>query len=401
MKIFNKQSVYDAAIDRINFLFDEFPNIVVCFSGGKDSTVMLNLALNIAEERERLPLRVLFIDQEAEWQGTIDYVEKVMTDPRVDPMWMQIPMFITNNASSYDRYSFCWDPETPENWIREKHPVSIKENIYGTKRFHALFDHIIKVEYKDQKCCFLSGVRADEAPKRFTSLTTTASYKYITYGKVVDKKTEHYTFYPLYDWANSDIWKFIHDNKLLYNKIYDRMYNMRVPLNDMRISNLHHETSVQSLLLVQEIEPETWNKIADRITGAGSIKHIKSNSYHSVDELPYMFKDWEEYSYYLIENIIQEDKNKTALLEIIEKDLQVYDNEKIRDSYFKRAIVPTVLTSDWDYTKIANYKSSHEGLNYRMYKTKNQVHIRMLTYKRFFSSEQLSDIITQLNTQKQ
>ena len=78
MKIFSSQNVFDAALDRIRYLFDEFENVVVGYSGGKDSTIILNLALQVAKEKDRLPLPVLFIDQEAEWHGTIDMVKNVM-----------------------------------------------------------------------------------------------------------------------------------------------------------------------------------------------------------------------------------------------------------------------------------------------------------------------------------
>ena len=85
MKIFQKQNVWDAALERIRWLFDEFPNVIVNFSGGKDSTVCLHLALKVAEEKNRLPLKVAWIDQEAEWQATSDYVQSVMEDKRVEP----------------------------------------------------------------------------------------------------------------------------------------------------------------------------------------------------------------------------------------------------------------------------------------------------------------------------
>lgn len=35
MKILTKQNVVEAALDRIRFLFEEFPNVVVGFSGGR------------------------------------------------------------------------------------------------------------------------------------------------------------------------------------------------------------------------------------------------------------------------------------------------------------------------------------------------------------------------------
>ncbi|MDD5220711.1 MAG: phosphoadenosine phosphosulfate reductase family protein [Candidatus Bipolaricaulis sp.] len=78
MKYYLNKNVYESAIERINWLFDEFENIIVNVSGGKDSTVVYNLSLNIARERNRLPLNVLFIDQEAEWDATIEQIRKIM-----------------------------------------------------------------------------------------------------------------------------------------------------------------------------------------------------------------------------------------------------------------------------------------------------------------------------------
>jgi len=53
-------NVYDAAIKRFEYLFDNFDKVVVSFSGGKDSTVCLNLALEVAKKKNKLPLDVYF-----------------------------------------------------------------------------------------------------------------------------------------------------------------------------------------------------------------------------------------------------------------------------------------------------------------------------------------------------
>ena len=54
MKIYLKQNVLEAARERIAWVFDEFDGeIEVAFSGGKDSTVILELALEEAEKRGR------------------------------------------------------------------------------------------------------------------------------------------------------------------------------------------------------------------------------------------------------------------------------------------------------------------------------------------------------------
>lgn len=53
MKIIYDKNVYEAAKERLNFLFDEFEDIYVSVSGGKDSTVALNMTLEVARERNQ------------------------------------------------------------------------------------------------------------------------------------------------------------------------------------------------------------------------------------------------------------------------------------------------------------------------------------------------------------
>ena len=58
MKFYLDDDVLTAGRKRMAMLFDEFEEIVVNFSGGKDSTVILELALEEARKRNRLPLNV-------------------------------------------------------------------------------------------------------------------------------------------------------------------------------------------------------------------------------------------------------------------------------------------------------------------------------------------------------
>jgi predicted phosphoadenosine phosphosulfate sulfurtransferase len=128
--------VYTAAVNRVRWLYDEFDEVVATISGGKDSTVIFNLCLQVAWERGRLPLKTMFIDQEAEWQHTIDYVRAVLGMPEVEPLWFQMPIKIFNAASHQTDWLYCW--KEGEKWMREKEPGSIKANTYGTDRFNRL-----------------------------------------------------------------------------------------------------------------------------------------------------------------------------------------------------------------------------------------------------------------------
>lgn len=253
MFIYTDENVFDAAKKRISFLFDEFETVVVSMSGGKDSCVVYNLCMEEAERRGRLPLPVVFLDQEAEWQMTIDYMRKIMYDPRVKPYWLQCPVKLFNATShEKDNWLFCW--RDGDNWMREKEPIAIKENKYGTDRFAKLLDRVIEVEYEGIPVANVAGIRCEESPGRRAGLTGLATYKYVTWGAVTTK--DHYVFSPIYDWSYTDVWKAIFDNGWEYNRVYDYFYRYGVPVTRMRVSNLNHETAVSSLYHLQEIEPD-------------------------------------------------------------------------------------------------------------------------------------------------
>ena len=350
MRIFKDQNVLQEAEQRIERLFHEFENVIVSFSGGKDSTVILNLSLEIARKLNRLPLKVMWVDQEAEWEATVKYVENIFKNPDIEPIWFQMQMKWNNNLSNDSKHLTIW--EEGKEWIREKSPISIKENKYLDFGFNELFDKIIKTDYKGIKSCYIAGVRAEESPKRLLALTNSLTYKDITWGKRITRDM-HYTFYPIYDWSYTDIWKYINSNNLEYNKIYDELYRKGVPNTEMRVSSVHHETSIKALLVVQEIEPQTWAKICKRHTGINTVKHLQKDSFKCPKELPYMFETWKEYTFFLAEKLIKEDENINALLKRI-KTYHYLDTEIIGKRFWN-VLINTILSYDMDFTKFDNF----------------------------------------------
>jgi predicted phosphoadenosine phosphosulfate sulfurtransferase len=362
MKYYLNKNVYESAIERINWLFDEFENIIVNVSGGKDSTVVYNLSLNIARERNRLPLNVLFIDQEAEWDATIEQIRKIMYNPEVRPIWLQMPIRIFNATSPFEPWLHCWEPGA--KWIREKDPISIKENVFGTDRFKKLFPNILNYYFPKQKACFIAGVRCEESPGRMKGLTNDPCYKHVTWGAIQNKKYEQITFYPVYDWSYTDVWKAIHDNGWDYCRIYDYMYQYGIATQNMRVSNVHHETAVRSLMYLQELEPETWERITGRMNGVNTV-NILNSDFYMPKELPYMFKSWEEYRDYLLENlIIDEDVRK-----IFRNQFKLLDGRYIPE--VQRMLVKTeismLLVNDYESTKLESFQAAHglDTIKYR------------------------------------
>ncbi|MFY8163221.1 MAG: phosphoadenosine phosphosulfate reductase family protein [Brevundimonas sp.] len=355
MKIYGNRNVFDVALDRFRWLFDEFENVTVDFSGGKDSTVCLNMALQVAEEKGRLPLKVCFLDQEAEWKSVIDYIRTVMDDPRVDPQWVQVPFKLFNATSTTDPWLMCW--EEGVEWMRPKEPNSIQVNVYGTDRFAEMFNAIPAHDYPNQKAVRIGGVRASESPARMKGLTTFETYGGATWGRKQDVKQGHYVLYPLYDWTDTDIWKAIHSNGWAYCPVYDAMFQHGVKFRDMRVSNLHHETAVTVLYYLQEIESDTWNALTRRLSGINSAGHMKADMFMP-KELPPMFADWREYRDYLLENLISNPEAKAQFAKNFVQQDSYYEDEKVlRD--LGRSQVSAILVNDYEGTKFRSFSTSH------------------------------------------
>lgn len=87
--------VYEALQSRLNFIFSEFENIYVSFSGGKDSGLLLNLVLDYIKRRHiGRKIGLFHQDFEAQYSMTTKYVEETFEKnlDMVEPYWVCLPM---------------------------------------------------------------------------------------------------------------------------------------------------------------------------------------------------------------------------------------------------------------------------------------------------------------------
>ena len=74
-KKYQKENVYEAAQKRLSYIFENFDNVYVSFSGGKDSGVLLNMAAEfVRKNKPSAKLSVYHMDYEAQYDQTTDYV---------------------------------------------------------------------------------------------------------------------------------------------------------------------------------------------------------------------------------------------------------------------------------------------------------------------------------------
>ncbi len=298
MKNYINKSVLETARERISLLFDNFETINVSISSGKDSTVLYYLALQEAIKRKR-KIIAFFQDQEAEYQASIDLISVMMRHPNVIPAWYQVPIYMTNATSSKDYFLYAWGPG--EQWMRQKDQIAIKEiEQEYPKRFYKFFDWY---EAQDPNAAYLVGIRADESLTRFRAVTKHPGWNGLKWSTGSEKSS--YKFYPIYDWTVYDVWKFIYDYDLPYNKIYDLMFMANYTIyNRMRVSNLIHEKSFKSLTDLPKFEPETYNKLCKRISGISTASRYASEKLMFDNKtLPKHYKTWKEFRDFLLINI--------------------------------------------------------------------------------------------------
>jgi predicted phosphoadenosine phosphosulfate sulfurtransferase len=173
--------------------------------------------------------------------------------------------------------------------------------------------------------------------------------------------------YPLYDWTYNDVWAAIHRNKWPYNKIYDAQYSRGVTVMDMRVSNIHHETAVHSLFYLQEVEPQTYVKLTQRIKGIDMAGKMGKDDYF-VHELPPMFASWFEYRDHLLKNLIQDESWREKMAKEFARMEESYLSGGMKEQTLCMAQIQSILTNDHEFVKLKNFERKKECMKIRRIK---------------------------------
>ena len=313
MKIYKDQDVLSAARDRYKFIFNNFDNVSFSFSGGTDSSLMIQLA-NIVAKKLNKVFDVLYIDLEAQYKHTIDHVYELKELSQIRDFYhIALPLYLRNAVSVLQPKWICWKPEDKELWVRDLP----KDSINLTNNFLPFYNRVMEFEefvpsfnkwYADTKggmCAVGVGIRADESLNRFRTIA-------IPKNKVMFKNkpwttqiyANTFNFYPLYDFKTQDVWGAVSLLDLKYNKIYELMYKNGLSIHEQRLCQPYGDDQRNGLDQFKALEADTWEKILNRVNGVnfGNI-YCRSYALGNIKSFKPDFMTWEQYTVFLLESL--------------------------------------------------------------------------------------------------
>lgn len=317
MRRYNKdKNVYEASLERIDFIFKNFKRIYISFSGGKDSGVMLNLVLTYMRKHKiKRKIGVMILDNEANYEYSLQFMHRIINAnlDLLNVYWCCLPITLPCTVSSYSIDWQCWGEEDKQRWIRpmpkDPYIVNLKNHkldfFVENMMYQEFWDKFGDWYSQGKSTACLIGIRTAESLNRFRAIMN--PNKKTLKGEMWTKKNTDnvYNCYPIYDWRTEDIWT---ANALFewdYNKLYDIFYKAGVSVGSMRVASPFMSEAKSSLGLYRVIDPHVWAKLCARVQGANFVAtYGKQLNYHSF-KLP-EGHTWKSFTKFLLATLPKE-----------------------------------------------------------------------------------------------
>ena len=326
LREYEECDVYESFQQRLKLIFEEFDNIYISFSGGKDSGLLLNLVLDY--KKKHYPHRKIGVfhqDFEAQYTVTTEYIERTFEriKEEADIYWVCLPMATRTALSSYEMYWYPWDDTRREAWVRpmpdKDYVINLENNPISTYRYRMHQEDLAKqfgrwyrTEHGMGRTVCLLGMRAEESLQRYSGFLN-KKYGYKGECWISKQFKDMWCASPIYDWSLSDVW---HANYLFgydYNRLYDLYYMAGLKVSQMRVASPFNDYSKDSLNLYRVIDPEIWVKLVGRVRGANFAciyGRTRAMGYRNVT-LP-EGHTWESYTRFLLDTLPKRLRNNYA-----------------------------------------------------------------------------------------
>ena len=297
-KIAGTKNVYELAQERLKVIFNEFDNIYVSFSGGKDSGVLLNMCIDyIRKNNLKVRLGVFHMDYEIQYKMTIDYVDRMLEANKdiLDVYRVCIPFRVATCTSMYQSFWRPWEDSKKNIWVRSMRDYE----------FQMRFAQWIHNKNDAVRTCCLIGIRTQESFNRWRCIYMSRKFQmYHKYKWTSKVGNDIYNAYPIYDWKTTDVWTANGKFQWDYNVLYDLYYRAGVNLERQRVASPFINEAQESLQLYRVLDPNTWGKMVGRVNGVnftGMYGGTHAMGWQSV-KLPEGYT-WREFMYFLLSTL--------------------------------------------------------------------------------------------------
>jgi predicted phosphoadenosine phosphosulfate sulfurtransferase len=299
--------VYTKAKERIRLLYDRFDDVIVSFSGGKDSTAMLLCTIEVARELGKLPVTAFFYDEEAIHPETVDYVRRVYNDPDVDLKWFCLPVQHRNACSNSSPFWHPWHPEERHLWVRDLPPEGILTHP-AFKFGQSMQEFGLELARMQRNKVIIQGIRTEESLRRYRAVAIKKTDNFIS------KPDKGVTFaYPIYDWSSKDVWKLVQVKNADYNRAYD-VFNRTDKFEHFltqRVCPPFGEEPLRGLYQYAQCWPELWSKMIHRVPGAATAARYANTELYSTGYKPEQVS-WRDHVENMLETYDPENRKKVA-----------------------------------------------------------------------------------------
>jgi predicted phosphoadenosine phosphosulfate sulfurtransferase len=202
--------VFTMAVDRLVALYKEGHRLVVSFSGGKDSTCVLNCALIAAKQTGRLPVDVVMQDEEIAYPGTYEYCERIhKRTSEFAFKWLNAHQPMVNVYNRKEPYFWVFDQQLPRDQLFREPPPWAIEVPHKDICMMTIPERFPPASGK--RLFAVLGLRVSESRGRMFGLFRSGGY--ITKPNQFGVASVR----PVFDWSDADVWKAIFDNGWDYN----------------------------------------------------------------------------------------------------------------------------------------------------------------------------------------
>lgn len=252
-------NVFEAARQRLRDHYLAGDRVVISISGGKDSTVVMELAVQVARELGKLPVECLTRDEEIMVPGTFEYLERVYERPEVDLHWVIAGQAIINAFDRWQPYWWVFDPAAEDRWVRQPPPWA---QWIETKCIEGMCNTTDFPPEEGKRLISVTGLRAAESLRRMNRIASTQ-------GALTKHPTDYgaYVLAPIYDWKDDDVWKAIHDFGWDYNAAYDTLFRLGVAKNRLRIAPPTMQQGLETLRYLMKGWPLWFDQVNERCPG--------------------------------------------------------------------------------------------------------------------------------------